>query len=788
MTDFKLRYQITADSSDAKRAIADVDSRINKLGAASGGIGSSFSALAGPAAMAATGIAAVGAAALATGTALFNLTKTAADFGSQIFDASKKTGLSAETLSAMSYAADQSGSSLDNITGSISKFAKTVGAAADGSETAAKQLQALGIDPQEALNDLDGALAKVFQRIQEAPPGIEKMTLAQKAFGKSGAELLPFIDSFEGDLGGLIKRAKELGVTIDDKAAAAADAFGDQLDTLGAQMAGAGRTLGTALMPVFMQWAESTSEFLTRNQAEIARWSEGFARAINFTASTIVNNIDAFAGLGEILIGLVNYDWSKVSLGIERIGTAIANQRGAWGALTRPGQGGVQDGGGRVRSIGSDPGVMARARAGGHLRLPGDNNDADRIERERIATVKENIAIQIAEKQASTETLIQLEKQRFEEGRLNEEAYVRAIREHEVTLSQFIIAAKERELDALRDNAAEKKRLDSEIRILYSEQERDLAEYAEADAKRDKDRRKREEADHKARVQRWNERRRQMQELADREEAADAAARERSRAQYEGGMATAPGTMLGGAMGGLGVELVPMFDDASNAMIGFQERLQLVKSDINDFVGNAIGGMIEGLAQMGAAWLAGGEFSAKAALQMVSAAAFSIATQAGFKAIFEYAEGLAAAASFNYYSAGLHFAAAKTYGVVAAIAGGVGVAAGLGARAAGGGGSGSSGRDGATEPIGATGASRNTTPISRQNENTFTSGRRDNTAELSAIARAVEKLEAKIDAANPGDVFMRGMKRNRGAIGRQLVEDIHGNNKIRTDLIRQWRP
>jgi hypothetical protein len=91
-------------------------------------------------------VAAIGAAAVTAGVALIQSHQaTAADYGSTIFDASKKTGLHAEALSAMDFAAKQSGTSLEAITGGVAKFAKTVGEAADGSDKAAAKLKDFGI-------------------------------------------------------------------------------------------------------------------------------------------------------------------------------------------------------------------------------------------------------------------------------------------------------------------------------------------------------------------------------------------------------------------------------------------------------------------------------------------------------------------------------------------------------------------------------------------------------------------------------------------------------------------
>ena len=83
-------------------------------------------------------------------------------------------------------------------------------AAETDSDKAAAKLQAFGITPQAAINDLDGSLEKVFKRIVEAKPGVEQITLAQKAFGKSGADLIPVLDSFDGDLAGRSKDRPEI--------------------------------------------------------------------------------------------------------------------------------------------------------------------------------------------------------------------------------------------------------------------------------------------------------------------------------------------------------------------------------------------------------------------------------------------------------------------------------------------------------------------------------------------------------------------------------------------------
>ncbi|MEO8647991.1 MAG: hypothetical protein ABI539_02375, partial [Acidobacteriota bacterium] len=239
----------------------------------------------------------------------------------------------------------------------------------------------------------------------------------------------------------------------------------------------------------------------------------------------------------------------------------------------------------------------------------------------------------------------------------------------------------------------------------------------------------------------------------------------------------ADGTLGGGIAQGLGASLVPMFDEATNSMLSFQERMGLVSSDINNFVGGAIGGMIDGLAQMGAAWIATGEFSAKAALQMLSATAFSIASQAAIKSVFEAAEAAAAFARYDFYAGSMHVAAGSLYASVAVIAAGAGLAFGLGARALGGGSKKSSGGGSPSNRDSSASTQRptNPDPYSRTSGNAFTSGRDRAIDELTST---IAGLNQKISGMKPGDVLVVGASQQRGFIGRTVVKEIGSNASI----------
>jgi hypothetical protein len=138
---------------------------------------------------------------------------------------------------------------------------------------------------------------------------------------------------------------------------------------------------------------------------------------------------------------------------------------------------------------------------------------------------------------------------------------------------------------------------------------------------------------------------------------------------------------------GLGGVFGAISDTDRNGDIKSQAQFMTdVWADAADGITQSIGSITGAMSDMLVQMIVTGEMSGKAALQMAAGVALGLAMQAGIKAIFEVAEGIAAAANpFTAWQAPMHFAAAKTYAIVAAVAGGAGVGLALGARAMGGG-------------------------------------------------------------------------------------------------------
>lgn len=192
------------------------------------------------------GAAGIAGAITAVGAGIVRLVKDTAAFGAQIADLSTKTGLTTRTLSALDTVLKQNDSSLGSFSGAMSILNRQLGEAQAGNKETAKTFQQLGVDIKATSED---ALRQIIKRYQELPNEAQKSAFAMKVFGRSGAELIPTLDSLNGDLDATIKKMSDLGLVVTPEAAKAAEEFDDQLTILNRQVFGLQISIGNALIP-----------------------------------------------------------------------------------------------------------------------------------------------------------------------------------------------------------------------------------------------------------------------------------------------------------------------------------------------------------------------------------------------------------------------------------------------------------------------------------------------------------------------------------------------------------
>lgn len=169
-------------------------------------------------------------------------------------DLEEVTGIPAELIASFSTAAAVGGTSLESIASASVKLTKTLQGVDDESKAAGAALTALGIpiadfkrlNPGEQIEAVSKALAGFAD-------GAEKTAVATALFGKSGAELLPFLKALE-EQGGR-------QVILTQEQIALADEYADRNAKLRSTLSQLAQVAAVDLLPSVNAITEATIEF-----------------------------------------------------------------------------------------------------------------------------------------------------------------------------------------------------------------------------------------------------------------------------------------------------------------------------------------------------------------------------------------------------------------------------------------------------------------------------------------------------------------------------------------------
>ncbi|MBD3751466.1 MAG: phage tail protein, partial [Micrococcales bacterium] len=186
------------------------------------------------------------------------MVKSAIDTGDALDEMSQRVGVSVETLSVWKPAAEQSGVSGESFEKGLRKLSTTMLEAATGSEDAARGFSAVGVEFKNqdgTLRATDQVLLDLAERFKAMPDGAEKTALAVQLFGKSGAELIPFLNQGRDGINELAAEMQALGVQMSSETAAQAGNFNDALDKLKLATQSIGNQIIASLLPALNDMA-----------------------------------------------------------------------------------------------------------------------------------------------------------------------------------------------------------------------------------------------------------------------------------------------------------------------------------------------------------------------------------------------------------------------------------------------------------------------------------------------------------------------------------------------------
>lgn len=260
---------------------------------------------------------AVGAAVVTAGTALTAVTIQAINFADQIDEMSQRLGVSTEQLSGWAYAAKLSGTSFESLTNAIPKLSKNLAAAQVEGSRMSELFKTLGVATVDAagnLRDVEDVLPDLADRFQALDNDTLEAALAMEVFGRSGAELLEFLNKGSGGIKELTDRAAELGIVIGSDTAGNAAQFKDRLDDLQAVASALGLQVADRLLPAMIELVEQFSDLA--KEGDLATGiADGIESSFNVLTGTVTVLHAAVKGVIFDLIALYN-----LADGLSRIG------------------------------------------------------------------------------------------------------------------------------------------------------------------------------------------------------------------------------------------------------------------------------------------------------------------------------------------------------------------------------------------------------------------------------------------------------------------------------------
>jgi hypothetical protein len=246
----RLAVQITAETAGLAAGLKSADGQITTFGQKADMLVGKLKMIGPAAALAGAGLA---------GAMIRNVANTA----DALAKLSAKTGVAVEDLSRLQYAAGLSGVSNEQLSGSLTKLSKNMADAVNGSGDAAGAFDAMGLSVKNADGTLKSqrqVLEELADKFQGYADGAEKSALAQRVFGRSGADLIPLLNAGAAGIKDMADESDRLGNTISTKTAKAAERFNDNITRLETAVGGLSRRIAGPMIQSLADMTDRMNE------------------------------------------------------------------------------------------------------------------------------------------------------------------------------------------------------------------------------------------------------------------------------------------------------------------------------------------------------------------------------------------------------------------------------------------------------------------------------------------------------------------------------------------------
>lgn len=194
-------------------------------------------------------------------------------------DLSERTGIATDALEEYAFMADLTGTSQEAMVAGMRVLEKQMGEAAGGSKEAAKAFADAGINIHGAnrkLKTTEELLPEIAAHIQKLPSHAQKTAAAMSLLGRSGQELLPFLERAPAEIAAMAEELRLLGGVTDDEFLQASAEYADNVHRLtaawkGIRQAISGPIIGmiNQITGAFLSWWKASGALI---RSKISEW------------------------------------------------------------------------------------------------------------------------------------------------------------------------------------------------------------------------------------------------------------------------------------------------------------------------------------------------------------------------------------------------------------------------------------------------------------------------------------------------------------------------------------
>lgn len=239
---------------------------------------------------------------------LINLITTTSEAADHLGKMADRIGVGYQELQRLAYGAKLSDMEMGELNISIMRFSRIISSANEGSKAAKETLAKLGPEVTallEANRPLEEVMGGIAERFKEMPAGAEKSALAMELFGRSGAQMIPWLNEGRAGIEGMGKEFEQIGYLLDRETGDAFGQLNDDVDRIKIAFTGMRNQFVVALLPALRATATKVLDWVKANRELIGTKLEAFAQRVVVWTTRLVQVMDLLFKVGGVVVSVL---------------------------------------------------------------------------------------------------------------------------------------------------------------------------------------------------------------------------------------------------------------------------------------------------------------------------------------------------------------------------------------------------------------------------------------------------------------------------------------------------